>query len=99
MSRLRATSDLVGTGGRYFVAGVGRRLERRGASGIPMNRARHGRLSSLHAQTDRTGHLVDADAVATLNRTKLVAEFGRSRRTIRRIPGHGPFDGRGHIGG
>ena len=43
------------------------------------------------------GHLVDGDTVAALNFTKLVAELGRGRRTIRRVASHGPLNDRGHV--
>ena len=78
VSRLRATSDLVGTGGRYFVAGVGgvgvpsrcRRMAERGTG-----------VSALHAQLDGLGpSRRPADAVAALNLAKLVAELGGRRR-------------------
>ena len=52
----------------------------------------------LHTQLDGAGHLVDGGTENALDLSQFVAERRRAGRTSSGIPGHGPFDDRGHVG-
>ncbi|BDN82385.1 hypothetical protein YM3MPS_25820 [Mycobacterium pseudoshottsii] len=65
---------------------------------VSVRRPGGGQIAAGRPQLDRVRHLVDGDAMFTLNLAKLLTKSGGTVGTIRGIARHRLFDHRGHVG-